>query len=140
MTRIVRPTVLVRYPETDRMGVAWHGHYLAWFEIGRTEWMREAGIPYGRLEDQRGIRFPVVAADARFLAPARYDERLNVETRLVEVSGVRVRFAYRVEGVDDGRLRATGTTMHAAVDAGGRPRRLPPDLRSRLLEDSDDAT
>lgn len=139
MTRVVRPAVRVRYPETDRMGVAWHGHYLAWFEIGRTEWMRAAGVAYGRLEDERGIRFPVVEAAARYHAPARYDERLEVETRLVEVGGARVRFVYRVEGAEDGRLRATGSTMHAAVDERGRPRRLPSDLRTRLTEDCDAA-
>ena len=102
--------VRVRYPETDRMNVAWHGHYLAWFEIGRTEWMRAAGAPYRELEDSHGLFFPVVEAGARYLASARYDDRLNVETRLARLGGVRVRFDYRIVRAADGTLLATGFT------------------------------
>ena len=60
--RYGRADVRVRYPETDRMGVAYHGHYLAWFEIGRTELMRDLGCSYADLEDRDGIFFPVIPA------------------------------------------------------------------------------
>ena len=121
------------------MGVAWHGHTLAWFEIGRTEWMRLAGLPYGALEDERGVFFPVIEVGATYRAPVRYDEELDVETILVEARGVRVRFEYRIVGVSDGRQRSSGFTMHAAVGRDGRPQRLSADLRSRLLEGADDS-
>ncbi len=127
-----RTRTRVRYPETDRMGVAHHTHYLAWFELGRTELMREAGCPYGELEDGDGLYFPVIEAGARYLAPARYDEVVVVETSLVEVGGARVRFEYRVRRERDGALLARGFTVHAAIGAGGRPRRLPGDLARRL--------
>ena len=124
--------VRVRYPETDRMGVAWHGHYLAWFELGRTEWMRSAGCPYGRLEDETGIFFPVVRVGANYLAPARYDEELRVKTVLAKLGGARVRFEYEVVQAATNQVLATGFTEHGAVDAAGKPCRLPQALRDHL--------
>lgn len=127
-----RAQVRVRYPETDRMGVAYHGHYFAWFEIGRTEMMRSVGTTYLELEDREGILFPVVAAGARYRASARYDDQLNVRTCLVSVGGARLRFEYTLERERDGKLLATGFTEHATVGRDGRPRRLPLALRERL--------
>ena len=126
--------IRVRYAETDRMGVAWHGHYLAWFEIGRTAWMRDAGCPYGELEDESGIFFPVIRADARFKASAHYDDRLRVKTELVKLSGARVEFEYEVVRAETDQVLATGSTEHAAIDAGGKPCRMPRELRARLLD------
>jgi acyl-CoA thioester hydrolase len=127
-----RTNVRVRYPETDRMDVAYHAHYLVWFELGRTELMRELGCPYGELEDRRRLRFPVLAVGARFHSPARYDDPLTVCTRISEVGGARLRFEYRVLRRGEERPIAVGFTEHAAVGEDGRVRRLPPDLRDRL--------
>lgn len=121
----------VRYPEVDRMGVAHHSHYFVWLEIGRTELMRARGVDYRRLEDE-GVFLPVVEASCAYLAPARYDEVLRVHTRIESAGGVRVSFSYRIERQPDGRLLATGTTRHAAVDRSGRPRRLPGTIRGLL--------
>ncbi|HXU10762.1 MAG TPA: thioesterase family protein [Candidatus Binatia bacterium] len=121
----------VRYPEVDRMGVAHHSHYFVWLEIGRTELMRARGVDYRRLEDE-GLFLPVVEASCAYLAPARYDELLRVHTRVESAGGVRVSFSYRIERQPDGRLLATGTTRHAAVDRSGRPRRLPGTIRGLL--------
>jgi acyl-CoA thioester hydrolase len=123
--------VRVRYPEVDRMGVAHHSHHFVWFEIGRTELMRERGLPYAAIEEE-GIFLPVVQAACDYRAPARYDERLRVRTRLQQAGPVRVTFSYRVERAGDGTLVATGSTTHAAVDVRGRPRRLPARLRELL--------
>lgn len=134
--RAVRETTTstrVRYPETDRMGVAHHTHHFTWFELGRTEWMREAGCPYGELEDGAGLFFPVVEAGASFRAPARYDEELTITTRLVEVTGVTVRFEYEVARRAARETVSTGYTVHASVGRDGRPARLPADLRARLV-------
>jgi acyl-CoA thioester hydrolase len=122
----------VRYPEVDRMGVAHHRIHFVWFEIGRTELMREAGLPYAGVEEG-GLFLPVVEATCSYRAPARYDEEVRVTTTLEKISPARAVFAYRLERVADGRLLATGTTTHAAIDATGRPRRLPPLLR-RLVD------
>ena len=125
-------TVRVRYPETDRMGVAYHAHYLVWFELGRTELMRDMASAYGDLEENRGIYFPVVRVEARYLEPARYDDILEVSTRLTRVGGARVRFEYAIARQGSKEVLATGFTEHAAVGRDGRPKRLPAELRRRL--------
>ena len=122
----------VRYPEVDRMGVVHHTHYLVWFELGRTELMRTAGLPYGVLEDDRGILFPVIEAGARYRRPARYDDQLEVQTGIVGLSPVRVRFEYRIVRPADGAVLADGFSVHAAVGRDGRPQRLPTELMERL--------
>ena len=123
--------VRVRYAETDQMGVAYHGGYFAWFEVGRTDLLRGRGLTYRELE-ARDVRLPVIEAHARFLRPVLYDDVLEVRTRLQSFTGARIAFAYEVyrEGAE-GPL-ATGSTEHAAVDGQGRPRRLPSDVRSLL--------
>jgi len=131
VSRVATTTVRVRYAETDQMGVAWHGEYLAWFEVGRTDLLRELGCTYRELEAQ-GLRLPVIEMRARFLRPARYDDVLEIRTLVTEMGRARMSFDYEVrrEGTD-GPL-ASGSTTHAAVDLDGRPRRLPEDLRRRL--------
>ena len=130
--RTAETSTRVRYPETDRMGVAHHTHHFVWFELGRTELMREAGCTYGALEDDDGVFFPVVEAGAAYLLPARYDESLTITTLLMSVKGVRVRFEYRVARETTGETVSTGYTVHACVGREGRPMRLPQALRRRL--------
>jgi acyl-CoA thioester hydrolase len=122
--------VRVRYAETDQMGVAYHGNYFAWFEVGRADLLRSHGLTYKELEAQ-DLRLPVIEAEARFRRPALYDDVLEIRTQVTALSGARLTFAYEVRRGDDGVL-ATGKTSHAAVDGRGRPRRLPELLR-RLL-------
>jgi acyl-CoA thioester hydrolase len=112
------------------MGVAYHGNYFAWFEVGRADLLREQGVSYKELETQ-DLRLPVIEAQARFVRPVLYDDVLEIRTEVAALSGARVTFAYEVCRGDDGVL-ATGMTAHAAVDGRGRPRRLPELLR-RLL-------
>jgi len=121
----------VRYAETDQMGLAWHGNYLAWFEVGRTDLLRETGLTYRELE-QQGLKLPVIAAEARYLRPARYDDQLEIDTELGALEGARLRFLYRVRRAGEQQPLATGATEHALVDESGRPRRVPEDLRRRL--------
>jgi acyl-CoA thioester hydrolase len=123
--------VRVRYADTDQMGVAWHGHYLAWFEVGRTDLLRRQGVTYRELE-AGGLRLPVIGTQMSFLRPALYDDLLEIRTVVTEVRGARVRFDYEVHREGTEGPLATGTTEHAAVDGTGRPRRLPEDLRSLL--------
>ena len=122
-------SIRVRYPETDQMGVVHHTHYLVWFEIGRTELMREIGCAYAEMEKE-GVWMPVVDATCRYVSPARYDDWIVVETHLEDVTRVTARFAYRVNRQSDGRLLATGATRHAATDRNGVPCRLPESITS----------
>jgi len=111
------------------MGVAYHAHYLVWFEQGRTEYLRSLGGTYRRLEED-GTLLVVVETGVRHLRPAAYDDLLTVRTRLADLRGVRMRFEYEV--LRDGDLLATGFTTLAATDRAGRPRRLPSDFLARI--------
>src|SRR5580698_2978476 len=88
--------VRVRYAETDQMGVVYHGNYLVWFEIGRVELMRQRGLNYKRMEIEEGCRILVVEATARYKSPARYDDELIIETRVMQLRSPVIRFAYRI--------------------------------------------
>jgi len=123
--------VRVRYAETDQMGVAWHGGYFAWFEVGRTDLLRERGLTYKELEG-RDLRLPVITVEARYLRPAHYDDMLEIRTRVRDVTGARVSFDYAVHREGEPKPLATGMTAHAAVNGRGRPRRLPSELVSLL--------
>jgi len=121
----------VRYPEVDRMGVAHHTHFFVWFEMGRTELLRDLGCTYGDLEE-RGIFMPVVEAQCRYRAPARYDDLLEVETDLEEIAASRVSFRYRLRRSGAKKLLAEGRTVHATVNGEGEVMRLPSTLRELM--------
>lgn len=121
---VASTTVRVRYAETDTMGVVYYANYLVWFEVGRCELMRVLGWPYRDME-AAGFFLPVIEAHCEYRQPARYDDELEVRTRATLLSPVRVQFEYEVVRSSDQVLSATGRTVHAALDRGGRPRRLP---------------
>ena len=99
--------------------------------------MRQAGCAYGALEDDDGVFFPVIEAGAEYNASARYDELIEIETRLTAAEGVRVRFEYVLRRSDDARVLSRGFTVHAACGRDGRPMRLPESLRVRLAGSGD---
>jgi acyl-CoA thioester hydrolase len=121
----------VRYAETDQMGVAYHGNYFAWFEVGRTDLLRRYGLTYRELERQ-DVRLPVIETAVRFLRPAYYDDVLEIRTRLTAITGARLDFGYEVLREGEPGPLAIGSTSHAAVDSRGRARRLPQELRGRF--------
>jgi acyl-CoA thioester hydrolase len=119
-----RSDVRVRYAETDQMGVVYHANYLVWCEIGRTDFIRALGRSYADME-RDGITLAVSDAALRYLGSARYDDAVIVYTRLEEVRSRGMRFAYRIVHADSGRTLVTATTSLVALDASGRPSRLP---------------
>jgi acyl-CoA thioester hydrolase len=130
----VTSDVRVRYYETDKMGVVYHTHYLVWFEIGRTEFLRAQGSSYREMEE-RDLFMPVLEAYCRYRRPARYDDRVRVETRCQRVQRTQLRFDYLVTREEDAALLAEGYTVHAATDSSGTPRRLPPEIVRHLFPD-----
>jgi acyl-CoA thioester hydrolase len=129
MTDFVVP-IRPRYGEVDRMGFVYHAHYLVYFEIGRTEYMRARGVAYAGVED-RGHRLVVADAQLRYVRPACYDEELSLTVRLGRQRGASVVFEYELSGPEGG-LRASGSTRLGCVDVDGRPSRLPNDLTAAL--------
>jgi acyl-CoA thioester hydrolase len=117
--------VRVRYSETDQMGVVYHANYLVWFEVGRAELMRHRGLDYKRLEIDEGCWIAVVEATARYKAPARYDDELTVETRVIAVRGPVIRFGYKIVRIEDGLLLCEGETVHVAIGRDMKRRAIP---------------
>ena len=124
--RVVGETRLrVRYAETDQMGVVYYANYMVWFEVGRSELMRQRGLDYKRMEIESGCLMAVVEATARYKAPARYDEEIIVETTVTGVRGPVVRFSYRVLRAADGLLLCEGETVHVVVGRDMNAARCP---------------
>ena len=132
----VRPVsearVRVRYAETDQMGVVYHSNYLIWFEVGRVEFIRQMGLDYKRMEEEDGCGISVVDVHARYRAPARYDDELVIETRLLAARGAVIRFGYRILRIADGVLLCEGETMHVCVGTDMKKRCLPPRYAERF--------
>jgi acyl-CoA thioester hydrolase len=126
-----RSQVNVRYAETDMMGVVYHGSYLPWFEIGRTQLLKEHGLPYRQLEAD-GFFLPVLEVHARYHRPALYDDTLTIVTTMREKPGIRITLEYEVRR--DDALLATGSTVHAFIDRAGRPSRPPAAFAARMSE------
>jgi acyl-CoA thioester hydrolase len=122
--------VRVRYAETDQMGFAYYANYLAWFEVGRCEWLRSLGWSYRDLEARDAIMLPVIEAHCEYRQPARYDDELLIRSRGELASPVRIRFTYDVVRAGDGAVLASGHTVHASTDLAGRPKRLPARVRA----------
>lgn len=123
----------VRYAETDRMGVVYHANYLVWCEIGRTDFIRTGGTSYAEIE-RAGVTLAVSEASLRYHAPARYDDRIRVETRLTELRSRKITFDYLVANADSGERLVTAQTVLISLDASGRPRAMPPHVREVLAQ------
>ena len=115
--------VRVRFAETDAQGIAHHAVYLVWFELGRIEYLERFRGGYPGLR-AAGVEALTTEVHVRYLAPARFDDRLAVKVRAGDLRGARFRFEYAVER--EGETLADGWTAHACVDATShRPTRVP---------------
>ncbi|OEU48360.1 MAG: thioesterase [Desulfobulbaceae bacterium S3730MH12] len=129
--------VRVLYGDTDAGGVVYNANFLRYFEIGRTELMREHVCSYSEIE-KLGFVLPVIECWARYKAPAFYDDLLTVETTVAEVSDLKCKFAYRIvrQGKDTDRpkLLVKGYTVHAAVTKEGKLTRLPDEIIEKIKQ------
>ena len=110
---INRTEIDVRYQETDQMGVVYHANYLVWFEIGRTKLIEQLGFTYAEMESA-GILLPVIDAHLTYRKPAKYGEKVYIETTLKMYEGIRITYDYVVKTIDD-EILVTGYTKHAFV-------------------------
>ena len=113
------------------MSVVYYANYFVWFEVARTNLLRDAGWSYRDMEAE-GFMLPVVEAHCDYQQPARYDDELEVRTMGTALSHVRVRCDYEVVRASDAVRLAVGHTVHASLDRSGRPCRLPPRVRDLL--------
>jgi acyl-CoA thioester hydrolase len=124
-------TVRVPYAHTDAMGVVYYAHYYVYFEMARSEMLREAGTPYSELE-KKGIGLPVVESHCEYHGSARYDDLLTIRTRCTGFRGVRLHIEYLVER--NGERLATGYTEHVCIGPGGKVLKPIPELK-RMIGD-----
>ena len=108
----------VRSAAVDAMGALHHSRHWVYFEMGRTELLRQAGVAYRDCEEE-GVFFVVAKCSARFIAPARYDDVLTLTTRIARMGAARIDHTYELKRKSDGLLLATAETTIACVDRGG---------------------
>ncbi|MCX6360821.1 MAG: thioesterase family protein [Armatimonadetes bacterium] len=116
-------TLRVRYAETDQGGVAYHGNYFAWFEVGRAALCRAQGFSYHRMETELGMLLPVADCACRFLKSALYDDVLTIRATITRLTRRTVTFQYQVKR--EGELLATGHTTHVAIHRDNSPASFP---------------
>jgi acyl-CoA thioester hydrolase len=117
-------TIVPRYAETDQAGVVHHSVYPVWFEMGRTELLRANGLAYKELE-KAGIFFVVAELYIKFRQPAKYDEKLQLQTRCSDVTATRVKHTYKLTRCSDEVLLAEGSSTLACVNEKGAAQRIP---------------
>ena len=110
--RVFRHSIRVPYAHVDQMGYVYYANYFVYFEMARSELLREAGMPYGDMEE-RGVMLPVVTAHCEYRKPAHFDDLLNIETRCTEIKGIRLRIEYVISRGDSAIV--TGFTEHVCV-------------------------
>ena len=115
--------IVVRFAETDAQGIAHHAAFVVWLEVARIAYLAEHAGGYRAIREQ-GIEALTTHVNVRYTQAARFDDRLRVWARCVDLRGARFRYEYAIER--DGELVAEGSTSHATVDAAThRPIRLP---------------
>ena len=119
--------IRVRYQETDGQGHVHHANYITYFEVGRTEMLRNTGVSYREFEAS-GLMLVVVDVSCQYFQPAYYDDLLTMQTSVVKSKGVRIRHQYDI--FRDGNLIVRGFTTVACVDTNGQVKRLPDWLRT----------
>jgi len=114
----------VRYGETDQMSYAYHGNYAAYFEMGRTEWLRKLGVSYKKMEED-GIMLPVINLNTNYLKPAKYDDILTLKTTLANKPAARIEFKFEITNKQNELLTTASATLVFVNMKTNRPTRIP---------------
>jgi acyl-CoA thioester hydrolase len=123
----------IRYGETDQMGIVYHGNYAQYFEIGRTEWLRNLGITYKQMEEE-GIKLPVISLVVNFKKSVGYDDVITVKTALKKMPTASIEFDYEIVN-EKGEIVTTGNTVLAFIDIiRNRPTRCPQHILDKLQD------
>jgi acyl-CoA thioester hydrolase len=120
-------TIRVRYADTDKMQFVYNGKYLEYFEVGRTEILRNVGLPYSELE-KTGYQLPVMEAGLKYKNPAHYDDELNIEATIKELYTAKVHIEYKITRKEDNALIATGFTDHMFMKEDTKRPTKPPQI------------
>ena len=123
--------IRVRYGETDQMGVVYHGNYASYFEIARTEWLRNLGVTYKKLEN-KGIMLPVISLFFNFIKSAKYDDVLTITVILKKKPLVKIEFDYEIYNQKKEKI-SVGNSVLAFMDMKtNKPLRCPNYILEKL--------
>ena len=129
---ITKITHRVNFYDTDAMAVVHHANYIRWFEIGRVEFLRAAGITLNELMAD-GFVFPITEVQASYTASGKFDDDLVIETTPTALTRVKMAFDYRILREADGTVLVTGHTQHVFTSmATGKITRLPEKYYTKL--------
>jgi acyl-CoA thioester hydrolase len=116
--------IRVSYADTDQMGIVYYARYFEYFEKGRTELLRQLGLPYSQME-QSGIKLPVISAYCEYKKGIKYDQIIIVKTSLSNPPTSRIRMDYEILDETENEILAKGYTTHSFVNSQGRPIKPP---------------
>lgn len=120
---VYKHPIRVYYEDTDMAGIVYYANYLRYIERGRSEWVREVGLDQNVMKERDGIVFAVRRVEADYLAPAKLDDELVVETWVENLKPVRMVMGQEVKRGDQVLFRAMVTVV--CMTLGGKPVRLP---------------
>ncbi|MBB78013.1 MAG: thioesterase [Crocinitomicaceae bacterium] len=123
----------VRYSETDQMGYCYYGNYAQYFEVGRVETLRKIGISYKQLEE-RGIMLPVIDFHVKYEKPAKYDDNLTIQTKIIEIKGAKIIFEYTIINESNETIAISSTTLAFISKKTMRPITPPKDFIELLSQ------
>ncbi|WP_100488848.1 acyl-CoA thioesterase [Sporolactobacillus pectinivorans] len=134
-----RTRIVARYNETDKMGIIHHSQYVIWFEVARTDWIKQSGLSFRQIEE-RGLMMPVLGIEVHYHSPALFDDAVIVETTIKNYDSVKMSFSYKVMKEADGTLLVDGTSLHCWTDEQMRPislRKKDPELHQLILNEAE---
>ena len=120
----------VKFFDTDAMGVVHHSNYIRWFETGRVEFLRRLDITLTEMMND-GILFPLVEVNAKFHAPAKFDDELEIVTTAEALTRAKMKFNYEIRRCGEEKILVEGTSTNVFT-VGGKICRLPEKFFSRL--------
>lgn len=134
--KISKTEIVARYNETDKMGIIHHSQYVNWFEVARTEWIKESGVSYRRIEED-GLMMPVIGIEVHYHSPARFEDAVIVETSVKDYDSIKIIFSYKVLRKSDKKLLVDGTSTHCWTNLKMKPVSLiknNPELHRLIIE------
>jgi acyl-CoA thioester hydrolase len=125
-------SIRVRYADTDKMQFVYNGKYLEYFEVGRTELLRNYGLPYSNIEKD-GYQLPLIKAALTYKNPAHYDDVLLIKASLNELYSAKVHIEYEIIREEDSCLIVTGFTTHMFIRTETKKPTKPPQIYIEAL-------
>lgn len=123
---IINKTIIrVRYADTDKMEFVYNGKYLEYFEVGRTEMLRNCGLPYSELEKE-GYQLPLVESNIKYKSPGKYDDLLEIEACLKKLKTAKIHIEYKIRRKNTNELIAEGFTDHVFIKVDTKKPTRPP--------------